>query len=679
MNLYAVNKFSQAVAAVLAAALLTVSALAGGISPAAEASTARASAAHAAIPAAVAQARSKFTIVDQKVTLFPAPSADLSASANVGRTAQSNSAAHNVGQSSAALSTSRTSAAQSVGRSDGTSRSTGTSHNHGSHLSAAPESQLTASTSAASAQVPAGTRARAFARNAQASAAYAGTQQQTRTLNGIKLIAAPYLTEPEHAALTQGAQDKLAALGGRAVSAALLQRALSEVTRYYRDQGFIGAQAYFPVQAVDDGVLSMVVAAPTLNGVSTENSSGVRDSYLKYLLGGIEEQVGLPIEHEKLNNQLLKLTDLGIFSLSGEFSATDVHGLHHDLDLVAAPQRDNFEFSLFADNEGTESSGRYRFGAMADFINVTGSADRLAFFYARTNEQQNNYSLTYELPINSHPTVLGLDFCYSNYELSQAYEVLGAKGHEYNGELYLKEPIYRTATAKTMWRSGLRYRDLTDEFSAFDLEFQKHSIAGYTELSGYKSYPEDHTVFSYRGRLSYGAMYCDDEFEMTEEKNFFLANVELGFNQWWSDTVSYSTGLTLQFANTALDSSEQMQAGGSRGLRAYSSSALVGDSGIVWSNALNLRLYTNERTTHGTTDSTRSYDSYEELTLSPHIEYAKVYDRIYSSDSGASAGITLSYHGHGLNAELDLSHGIGKTTNYADKEGRISFALSYTF
>ena len=33
MNLYAVNKFSQAVAAVLAAAVFTVSALAGGITP----------------------------------------------------------------------------------------------------------------------------------------------------------------------------------------------------------------------------------------------------------------------------------------------------------------------------------------------------------------------------------------------------------------------------------------------------------------------------------------------------------------------------------------------------------------------------------------------------------------------------------------------------------------------
>ena len=547
-------------------------------------------------------------------------------------------------------------------------------------ISTAPEGAVTAAVEGGlSATSPAGTRAAALARNADASAAYAG--RTAGQLRGIKLIAAPYLNSEAHSSLTRGAEDKLAALGGRQVTAALLQRALSEVTRYYRDQGFLGAQAYFPVQTASDGVLSLVVATPILTGVSAENKSGVRDSYLDYLLGGVEEQVGLPIEHEELNNQLLKLTDLGIFSLRGEFSATDAHGLSHDLDLVAEPQRAGFEFSLFADNEGTESSGRYRFGALADFINVTGSADRLALFYARSNEQQNNYSLTYELPINSHPTVLGLDFCYSNYELSQAYEVLGAQGHEYSAELYVKEPIYRTASAKSILRSGLRYRDLTDEFRAFDLEFQKHSLTGYTELSGYKAYLADHTIFSYRGRLSYGALYCDDEYELTEERNYLMAQLDLGFNQWWNDALSYSAQLQLQLTNTPLDSSEQMQAGGSRGLRAYASSALVGDSGVIWSNALNIRLYTNERSTKGTADSTRSYDSYEALTLSPHIEYAKVYDRTSTlgNDSGTSCGLTLAYSGHGLNAELDFSHGIGKRPTYADKEGRITFALSYTF
>ena len=566
-------------------------------------------------------------------------------------------------------------------------------------LSAAPESALTAATApTAGATQPAGSRAAALSRNAQASAVFAARPAANAAakparatgaagaasagkvrLNGIKLLAAPYLRDSAHAALTQGAQERLAALGGREVTAALLQRALSDVTRYYRAQGFNGAQAYFPVQTASDGVLSMVVAAPVLNTVSVENNSGVRSSYLDYLLGGVKERSGAPIEHEALNNQLLKLTDLGVFSLQGQFSANDVHGLSHDLELLAQPQRDPVEFSLFADNEGTESSGRYRFGGMLDVINPTGSADRLALFYARTNEQQNNYSLTYELPINSHPTVLGLDFCYSNYELSQAYEVLGAQGHEYSGELYFKEPVYRSATAKAIWRSGVRYRDLTDEFTAFDLEFNKHSIAGYTELSGYKSFPEDHTVWSYRGRLSYGSMFCDDEYELTSEDNFLIAHIDLGFSQWWGQSVNYTSHLQLQWANRALDSSEQMQAGGSTGLRAYQSSALVGDSGVIWSNALNLRLWTNEQHTQGRTDSTRSYDHYEALTLSPHLEFAQVYDRSYLPDSGASAGVALSYVGHGLSAELDFSHGIGDTPRYADKESRISFALSFTF
>ena len=180
MNLSAVSKLGHAMAALLVTAVLSGAVQAGSTST--HSVPAEPSAVQAAIPAAVAQARSKFTIVDQKVTLSPAPSADLSATSNAGHTAQSNSAA----QSGIRTSAGRSSADQST------------------RLNAATESQLTASTSAASAQVPAGTRARAFARNAQASAAYAGTQQQTRTLNGIKLIAAPYLTEPEHAALTRG-------------------------------------------------------------------------------------------------------------------------------------------------------------------------------------------------------------------------------------------------------------------------------------------------------------------------------------------------------------------------------------------------------------------------------------------------------------------------------------------
>ena len=114
-------------------------------------------------------------------------------------------------------------------------------------LSAAPESALTAATApTAGAMQPAGSRAAALSRNAQASAVFAARPAAPAAakparaagaasastaraataarLNGIKLLAAPYLRDSAHAALTQGAQERLAALGGREVTAALLPR-----------------------------------------------------------------------------------------------------------------------------------------------------------------------------------------------------------------------------------------------------------------------------------------------------------------------------------------------------------------------------------------------------------------------------------------------------------------------
>ena len=160
------------------------------------------------LPAPVLEARRKFQIVDQQVSYQGVPA---------------------------------TAEAAVVANADG-----------GAGISAAPEGAVTAAVGGgSSATAPAGTRAAALARNADASASYAG--RTAGQLRGIKLIAAPYLNSEAHSSLTRGAEDKLAALGGRTVTAALLQRALSEVTRYYRDQGFLGAQACLRRRALAGG------------------------------------------------------------------------------------------------------------------------------------------------------------------------------------------------------------------------------------------------------------------------------------------------------------------------------------------------------------------------------------------------------------------------------------------
>ena len=75
--------------------------------------------------------------------------------------------------------------------------------------------------------------------------------------------------------------------------------------------------------------------------------------------------------------------------------------------------------------------------------NLTGSADALSLFVARSQESQDNFNLSYEIPVSSHPTILGTSLCLSDYELADEYKILGAQGKSLTYDIYVKEPLLR--------------------------------------------------------------------------------------------------------------------------------------------------------------------------------------------------------------------------------------------
>ena len=540
-------------------------------------------------------------------------------------------------------------------------------------LDVGSESALTASTSAvagAGATVS-GSRAAAFAANAQASArtaaAMAGNSagnagsQAPMHLQQVNLLAAPHL---QNDTLTAGAKERVQSLLGHDITAELLQRVLNELTYYYRVQeGYTGAQAFLPAQAIEQGKVDFVVASADLNAVNVENKSSVDDDYLDYLLSAVKALEGEPIQEDELNSRLLRLTDLGVFNISGEFGAVDPNGLHHDLDLQVRENGHRVGFALFADNQGNETSGRYRFGGQLKVRNILGFADTLSLFYARTNEQQNNYSLNYELPLNSHPTVVGVDFCYSDYELGSWYRDLGAQGNSYSLEGYVKEPIYRDPLTAVNFRAGVRYRDLVDEFSAFDLKFQKHSISGYAEINGYQRLgaQQQHT-FAFTQRFTVGHLGIDDDWGVYEPSDYVISNSNLSFSSRLTPHLTYLGELDVQLASNSLDGSEQFLAGGQYGLSAYEASDLAGDAGAVLSHSLMIQPWIKHS-----------------FTITPHVDMAHVDNKDFEGDSGMSAGLSLDYYNSGLLLHLDYSHGLGAMPEYAEDAGRLNFTVSYRF
>lgn len=479
-------------------------------------------------------------------------------------------------------------------------------------------------------------------------------------LAGIEIVEAP---EIEDAVTKAKLKTMLDALIGRKVSSDLLQDMGNNIKDFYQDLGYLNCETYMPQQEIDlDNVVFKIgIKATELNKVHIENNSQVRDGYIEYLLGSLKDYEGKHLNYHDFYEQMLMLNDLGTFNLQGQFDAVTPDNVVNNLDLMAINGTDRAYFTSAIDNFGSLSSGRYRMSGNFEINNPTASADRLNLFYSHTDEDQADYSIGYTIPVSSHPTLVGASLCYSHADLGGIYRELGTKNEELTFEAFVREPLYRDTNAIANVQFGYIYRKMSTDFSVFELKTKKHSNTAYVQFSGSKNFVGN-AIVSSSLRLSAGRIENDDDYDLGIEGNFIKLNGNVGFNYILADNLSTVTNVNVQVANTMLDGSEVMQAGGENGLLAYQASDLCGDSGIIVGQSLQYMP-----------------DASLGLVIVPHIDAAKLFTHDYDAQRAASAGISLFYNRDSVNAMLDFSHVVGNQIDYVNDSSRINFKLSYTF
>ena len=446
---------------------------------------------------------------------------------------------------------------------------------------------------------------------------------------------------------------------GKNISADLLQQIINEVSDYYRENGYPGSLAVIPEQTINRGILNVEVLTPHLNRVIIKSDRNyLRESAEKRLFYKLKALEDNALNLDDITSYLLKLSDLGSFDLKAEFN-TDNENYLDNLHVNVEP-KNKIDFLAFSDNHGTKASGKYRVGGVVKVNSLTANADSLSLFYARSSQKQNNYSLTYEVPLNSHPTVLGVNICLSDYELGKEYAALGAKGTAQTYEMYLKEPVYRTDATKIDFLLGARYRDLKDEFSNFDLKFKKHSSAAYTTLAF--EHKDEHFFTSGFAKATLGRLYADDDYDVINEGTFVVGNFGFNAGYRFNEITAIELRNELQLSSTALEGSEQFSASGADAVTAYDPSAASGDFGALSSLSLSLTPF-------------KSLD----LALKPHFDAAVVKSRHLEYVDLYGTGVSVNLKYHGFFSSLDLSAAVGKKP-YADcDDGQIFFRVGYDF
>ena len=377
---------------------------------------------------------------------------------------------------------------------------------------------------------------------------------------------------------------------GKEIGATELNAAIGNVTRYLRSHGYPAAAAYIPEQTAVDGKLLVKVEPGRLGKVQLDNESGLKDKAAERLLTGLKP--GDIIRTRKLENALYNLRDLSGVDVQGVLSPGVEVGTS-DLTVRVADKKKT-SIILYAENYGSESAGRYRYGLQGEVRNLSGNGDRLNLGLLISNRKQHNYNIAYETTWGRSASKLGIGFSRADYELGNAFAALGAEGIANTYSIFGRTPLWNTSNSGLAVTYGFDYRDIKDELKQFNVSWKKHSFVFHVGLDGMQRGPKTSVQYNatlYAGKLTPDSDMADTLATLGRTKGHFTkGTADVTAVQSLGRNFDVFFKFSGQLAANNLDSSEHIYLGGARGVRAYPHGEASGDEGVL--GTLELRYHT---------------------------------------------------------------------------------------
>lgn len=452
---------------------------------------------------------------------------------------------------------------------------------------------------------------------------------------------------------------KLSPYLGKEIDVLLLQNILNEISDYYRKHGYLAAQAFYPEQQSQNGVIEVVVKTVKLDEIRVSNYADLSPKTAYMLTENVRKFQGKEINSDRLNASLLKIKDLNIFDMAGYFEKSQNKEDHASLTLDLKG-RSRFGYELSYDNYGNLSTGKNRYTLSLNSHNLSKHADRGYLIAGTTDKRQNNLILGYSIPFTSHPTLFGFQFNYGNYNLGDTYASLDVKGNSLGGNIFIREPLYRTTDSRVNLTGAGYYRSLTDKIESYSLELKRNKFGAYFDFGA--DLFKDSLSFLNSVKLDYGMV--QNKSGLTDDvskRAYLLSNFESKLDWNFYKNLSLINTVNLQYAQKSVDASDKFIPGGAYGVSAYDGSLASSDLGLYHDIKLQTKLLTKP---------------YLNFFVNFMQAYAKNVDvekkeAFYALGTGSN----LSYGGFYLTASV--SKAIGKNSEYAKDSAKFLLKAGY--
>lgn len=364
-----------------------------------------------------------------------------------------------------------------------------------------------------------------------------------------------------------------------------LQEAAEKVTEAYRRRGLTLARAYLPAQAVQEGVVEIAVLEGKLGEITVEGNRNYSADFIRRFL--LKAQRGETLTTENLERGLLVLNE--------EFSdlrvtSTLERGKQPGTVDVRARVEDSFplHLTLNANNFGSDSVGRYRFGGQIDWTNIaaTGAHLSLGGVIGERPDQLAYGIVKLDFPVDSRGTKVGVSGNFGDFDVTQEFSDLGLGGESAGGGFYVSHPCVKTRTLGLTAEAGFQSKDT--RFFAFETILSNDRIRYayaaanlYGVHGGGKSYASLN-VSQGLGRFLGGLREDDPDASRFEADNSFTRfTLHYLRIQPLSRVFTLTARAAGQWSSDSLVSSEEWQIGGPDTVRGFAPGEASGEDGYT--------------------------------------------------------------------------------------------------
>lgn len=454
-------------------------------------------------------------------------------------------------------------------------------------------------------------------------------------------------------------EKETAALAGQEVSFADLSRIANDMTRRYREDGYIFSRVVLPPQKIKDGVVHMRAVEGRVDNVEVTGTYKDNNGLIKRMADKIH--TAGPTNTRDIERYLLLIDDLPGITARSFVKPSKTQGAG---DLVIVVDEDPFEGSLTVDNRGSRFVGPWRGELVGAFNSLFGIHDRttLRTIVASQSDELRYGEITHEEQLGSEGLRVKARYGITKTSPGGYLENLDINGDSKVFDLEAIYPLIRSREFNVNLNGGFDANNTTTDLSGIQVARDRvrtvrlQSSVDFTDsLRGINQFD----VMATHGLNGLGAT--------SDGLGRSRANGEHDFTRFNATAtrvqdlflpgVSALVSATGQYSNDPLLASEEFTVGGEGIGRAYDSGELAGDKG--YGGTVELR-YSQSLPNNNWLQSYQLYS---------FVDYGKVKNinptvGETASDSLTSAGAGVRYNlAYDLSGYLEVDKPLNKDVN----------------